>query len=479
MTRIKEKIMNLDDFRKNAHRLVDWMADYLENIEDYPVKPATKPGEILARLDEKAPTDPEQMDDIFRDFQEIILPGMTHWQHPGFMAYFPANASPPSVLAEMLTATLAAQCMSWQTSPAATELEERVMDWLRDMTGLPPGFHGVIQDSASTSMLVAFLVARERLNEFKTNHSGLDGAGRHCCYASAEVHSSTDKGIRMAGLGSDNLRKIPLDENFSMIPAELDKAIRADIAAGHKPTCVVATLGSTSLSAIDPLRAIGEICRKYRVWLHVDAAWAGSALILPEYRWMINGIGLADSFVFNPHKWLLTQFDCSAFFIRDKAALIRSFEILPEYLKTREGNRVNNYRDWGPGLGRRFRALKLWFVIRSYGITGLQDHVRRHIDMGHALAKRVEKEPDFELLAPNPLALFCFRYHPENISEDLLDSLNERIFEAINDSGEIYLTQTRINGKYAIRLVSGSPWTTRQHIDKAWQIIKDMARKTK
>ncbi len=471
--------MNSQDFRKNAHKFVDWMADYMENIESYPVKPLTKPGEIMAQLPLFAPTDPEPMDDIFRDFQDIIMPGMTHWQHPGFMAYFPANASPPSILAEMLTSTLAAQCMSWQTSPAATELEERVLDWLREMIGLPANFHGVIQDTASTAMLAAFLTARETLNDYQTNHRGLSKAGRHCCYASAEVHSSTDKGIRMAGLGSDNLRKIPVDENFTMIPVELDKAIAADIEDGHKPTCVVATLGSTSLSAIDPLEAIGEICRKYDVWLHVDAAWAGSALVLPEYQWMIKGIEYADSFVFNPHKWLLTQFDCSAFFIRDKAALIRTFEILPEYLKTREGDQVNNYRDWGPVLGRRFRALKLWFVIRSYGITGLQNHIRRHIEMTHTLAEQIDREQDFELLAPNPLALFCFRYHPDDKSEAQLDALNERIFEAINDTGDIYLTQTRINGKYAIRLVSGAPATEQKHLDKAWQIIKNISRAAK
>ncbi len=471
--------MDLKDFRNNAHKFVDWMADYMENIESHPVKSAAKPGEILAQLPEKPPVEPEDMDDIFQDFQDIIMPGMTHWQHPGFMAYFPANASPPSVLAEMLTSALAAQCMSWQTSPAATELEERVMVWLRDTIGLPANFHGVIQDTASTAMFVAFLTARERLNDFKTNHTGLGGTGRHCCYASAEVHSSTDKGIRMAGLGSDNLRKISLDENFSMIAAELEKAISADIAAGHKPTCVIATLGSTSLSAIDPLQEIGEICKKYRVWLHVDAAWAGSALVLPEYQWMIGGIENVDSFVFNPHKWLLTQFDCSAFYVKDKTALIRTFEILPEYLKTREGDRVNNYRDWGPQLGRRFRALKLWFVMRSYGITGLRDHIRRHIDMTRKLAEQVDKEPDFELLAPGPLALFCFRYHPQNMTEDQLDALNERIFEAINDSGEIYLTQTRINGKYAIRFVSGAPATEQRHIDRAWQIIKKTALETK
>jgi len=468
--------MDLKEFRKQAHLMVDWMADYLENIEDYPVKSPVKPGEISAKLPSHAPASGEAMDDIFQDFQDIILPGMTHWQHPNFMAYFPANASPPSILAEMLSSTLAAQCMSWQTSPAATELEGHVMGWLGDLIGLPSGFHGVIQDTASSAMLVAFLSARERINDYQSNHTGLNGRGLHTCYASEEVHSSTDRAIRMAGLGSDHLRKIPLDENFAMKAEELDRAIKADLAAGHKPTCVVATLGSTSLSAIDPLKAIGQVCQKHGVWLHVDAAWGGSALVLPEFRWMIEGIEQVDSFVFNPHKWLLTQFDCSAYFVRDKGALIRTFEILPEYLKTREGDQVNNYRDWGIPLGRRFRALKLWFVIRSYGIEGLQNHIRRHIDMCQNLAKTVAAEPDFEVLAPTPLALFCFRYHPEGAALTGLDQINMELFEKINDTGKLYLTQTKIRGDFAIRFVSGSPMTEQHHIDAAWKLIKDMAR---
>lgn len=469
--------MDLKNFRTQAHKMVDWMADYLENIEDYPVKSPVKPGEISAQLPAHAPLQGEAMDDIFQDFQDIIMPGMTHWQHPNFMAYFPANASPPSILAEMLTSTLAAQCMSWQTSPAASELEGHVMGWLRDMIGLPDSFHGVIQDTASSATMVAFLTARERMNDFKTNHTGLSKSGLHTCYASEEVHSSADKGLRMAGLGSDNLRKIPLDENFAMIPEALDKAIAADIMAGHRPTCVVATLGSTSLSAIDPLKAIGEVCKKHGVWLHVDAAWGGSALVLPEFRWMIEGIEQVDSFVFNPHKWLLTQFDCSAYFVRDKAALIQTFEILPEYLKTREGDQVDNYRDWGIPLGRRFRALKLWFVIRSYGTEGLQNHIRRHIDMCQSLAAKVAAEPDFEVLAPTPLALFCFRYHPEAMGEEELEQINATLFEKINDTGKLYLTQTRIKGRYAIRFVSGSPQTKQRHIDGAWDLIRETARR--
>ncbi|WP_417319422.1 pyridoxal phosphate-dependent decarboxylase family protein [Emcibacter sp.] len=467
--------MDNSEFRKQAHKFVDWMADYLEHVEDYPVKSTARPGEITAQIPDSAPATGENMDDIFQDFQNIILPGMTHWQHPGFMAYFPANASPPSVLAEMLTSTLAAQCMSWQTSPAATELEERMMDWLRQLTGLPEEFVGCIQDTASTATLAALLCARERLHKFATNHSGLSIAGTHTTYASAEVHSSVDKAVRIAGLGSDNLRKITVDENFAMNPEDLEHAIESDLNAGCIPTCVVVTLGSTSLSAIDPLRKIGEICQKYKIWLHVDAAWAGSALVLPEFRWMIDGIDLADSLVFNPHKWLLTQFDCSAFFVRDKAALIQTFEILPEYLKTREGDRVNNYRDWGIQLGRRFRALKLWFVLRSYGQEGLQNHLRKHIGFCQDLARKVEDHREFELLAPHPLALFCFRYKPEGLDKEELDLANERLLEKINDSGKLYLTQTRINGQYALRFVSGSPTTEQRHIDEAWALIQNIA----
>ena len=467
--------MDNEEFRKQAHKLVDWMADYLENLEDYPVRSQAKPGEILAQLPDGPPQSGEDMDRIFRDFQDIILPGMTHWQHPGFMAYFPANASPPSVLAEMLTSALAAQCMSWQTSPAATELEERMMDWLRQLTGLPEEFVGCIQDTASTATLAAVLSARERRHQFSTNHSGLSITGTHTTYASAEVHSSADKAVRIAGLGSDNLRKISVDENFAMCPGDLENAIVSDLNAGCTPTCVIATLGSTSLSAVDPLRRIGEICRKYDIWLHVDAAWAGSALVLPEFRWMIDGIELVDSLVFNPHKWLLTQFDCSAFFVRDKEALIRTFEILPEYLKTKEGDRVNNYRDWGVQLGRRFRALKLWFVIRSYGQAGLQAHLRKHIGFCQDLAEKVDRHPDFELLAPHPLALFCFRYRPAGTDEKALDSLNETLLEKINDSGRLYLTQTRIGGRYALRFVSGSPYTEQHHIDEAWSLIQNTA----
>ena len=312
----------------------------------------------------------------------------------------------------MLTATLGAQCMLWQTSPAATEMEDRVLDWLRRMIGLPEGFVGVIQDTASAATLCALLSARERRSEWRTNETGLAGAPAFTAYCSAEAHSSVDKAVRIAGLGSANLRKIAVDSRFAMRAEALDEAIRSDAAAGRTPLFAVATLGTTGSSGFDPLRGIGEVCRAHGIWLHVDAAWAGSALVLPEQRWMIEGIEHAESFVFNPHKWLFTNFDCSAYFVRDPAALVRTFEILPEYLKSPEAGRVTDYRDWGIPLGRRFRALKLWFVLRSYGVEGLRTRIHVHIDMAQALAAKIEAAPDFELLVPPVLSLLCFRYRP-------------------------------------------------------------------
>ncbi len=469
--------MNTEDFRRHAHEFVDWMADYLEGIEAYPVRAQVEPGEIAARLPASPPAEGEPMERIFADFKELILPGITHWQHPSFFAYFTANSSPPSVLAEMLTATLAVQGMSWQTSPAATELETLVMDWLRQLIGLPEGFAGVIHDTASVATLSALLTARERALDWRVKDAGLAGSGPLVTYASAEAHSSVDKAVRIAGLGEDNLRKIPTDAGGGLEAAGLARAIEADLAAGRKPVCVVATLGSTGRSGFDPLRAIGEICRAHGIWLHVDAAWAGSALVLPEQRWMIDGIERADSFVFNPHKWLFTNFDCTAFFVRDPDALTRTFAIQPEYLRTREGEAVINYRDWGIQLGRRFRALKLWFVIRSYGAEGLREKIAAHIAWARELAEQVEAAADFELLAPARLAMLCFRYRP-SLAEDSerLNALNQRLLEALNDSGQLYVTHTRIDGAYAIRFNIGQTSSERRHVQEAWTQIRDTAR---
>jgi len=466
--------MNLDEFRRHAHAFVDWMAEYLERVETYPVRAQVKPGEIAARLPLSPPEHGEPMEQIFADFQSVILPGMTHWQHPSFFAYFQANTSPPSLLAEMLTATLGAQCMLWQTSPAATELETRVLDWLRQMIGLPEGFTGVIQDSASSAILCAILTAREQASGWRVNEEGVSGS--LTVYCSSETHSATEKGATIAGLGRRNVRKIPVDDRFAMRPDALETAIATDLAAGARPVCVVASLGTTGVGAMDPLRPIGEVCRRHAAWLHVDAAWAGSALVLPEHRWLLDGIEHVDSFVFNPHKWLFTNFDCSAYFVRDPDALVRTMEILPAFLKTRERGQVIDYRDWSVQLGRRFRALKLWFVLRSYGQAELRRMIAAHIDLAREAAGWIEAAPDFELMAPRSLSLITFRYHPAGVDGAELDRLNERLVEALNDSGALYLTQNRVRGAYAIRLVIGQTRTERRHVEAAWKKIAETAR---
>jgi aromatic-L-amino-acid decarboxylase len=453
------------------------MADYFDTIGQRPVKSEVKPGEVLELLPASPPDKPENFDRMMEDFKTIVLPGITHWQHPGWHAYFTANNSFPSILAEMLTATLGAQCMSWQTSPAATELEERVMQWLQKMTGLPENFTGVIQDTASTATLVSLLTAREKASNYSINQIGFRPENCFTIYCSTEAHSSIERAVKIAGFGQENLRKIPVDNNFAMIPSALEEAINEDINNDFRPLAVVAAIGTTGSTAIDPLEAIGEICQKYNLWLHVDAAWAGTALILPEMRYMFKGIEFADSLVFNPHKWMFTNFDCSAYFIKDKAALIRTFEILPEYLKTPEGQRVNNYRDWGIQLGRRFRALKLWFVIRSFGVEGLQEKIRNHILWAKTFAGWVVNEPGFELLAPAPLATVCFRLKPAvPADESKINELNERFLSKINEPGQIFLTHTKLNGKYTIRFVVGQTNTAFLHVENAWDIIKNAAK---
>jgi len=467
--------MTNQEFRKYAHELVDWMADYLENLEQYPVKPPVKPGDIKAQLPHHAPEQGEAFEQIFQDFKDIIVPGMTHWQHPKYFAYFPAMNSEPSILAEMLTATLGAQCMIWLTSPAAEELEERTMEWLRDMLGLPQHFTGVIQDTASTATLVALLTAREVVSDFRINQSGWQGDEKYRIYASSQAHSSIDKAVRIAGFGIDNLIKIGVDENYAMIPSQLAQAIRQDIRDGYRPLCVVSCIGTTSSTAIDPVESIATIAKLHGLWHHVDAAYAGSALLLPELRWMSKGLESADSFVFNPHKWMLTNFDCSAYFVKDKAALVNTFSILPEYLKTDADKEVNNYRDWGIQLGRRFRALKLWFVIRSYGIEGLREKIRQHIGWAQWLKMQVEQAPDFELMAPVPLNLVCFRYHPAGVDDEAeLESINSTLLQKLNDSGKIFLTQTKLNGKYILRLVGGTNHLTFEDVQEAWALVQEL-----
>lgn len=473
--------MTPQEFRKHAHTLVDWMADYMASVEEQPVRAQVLPGDIAAKLPAAAPDVAEPFEAIFADFERIVMPGITHWQHPSFFAYFPANSSPPSVLAEMLTATLAAQCMLWQTSPAATEMEARMMEWLGAMTGLPATFRGVIQDSATSATLAALLVAREKATGWRGNEDGLAALGAEglklTVYVSEEAHSSVEKTMKAAGFGRASLRKIPADDDFAMRPRALRDAVARDVAAGFTPACIVASIGGTGTGAMDPLRAVGEIARDHGIWLHVDAAWAGSALILPEHRGLIDGIEHVDSFVFNPHKWLMTNFDCTAFFVRDAQALERTLALVPEYLRSRQAGTVTDYQNWSVPLGRRFRALKLWFVIRAYGVEGLQAILRRHIALAGDLFARVSGEPDFEIMSPLRLALFGFRYRPNGLDDEAaLDVLNERLLHALNDSGELYVTQNRVRGRYAIRFSIGQTNTQARHVDAAWRKIAQTAR---
>ena len=467
--------MDSNEFRRYGHEIVEWIARYFENVEQYPVKSRVRPGEIKNELPELPPSGSESFDLFMKDFDEVIMPGITHWQSPNFFAYFPANSSPPSVLAEMLTAALGAQCMLWETSPAAAELEERMMEWLRSMTGIPPEFEGVIQDSASSATLAALITAREKVTRFRSNREGLSDAGRLRIYVSTQTHSSVEKGAGIAGFGRDNLVKVAVRSDFSMDPGALEMAIQKDIAQGYVPCCAVATLGTTGTTAIDPLREIGVICRKHGIWLHVDAALGGTALLLPEMRWMADGIEYVDSLVFNPHKWMFTNFDCSAYFVRDAASLIRSFEILPEYLKTRTRGEVNDYRDWGIPLGRRFRALKLWAVIRSYGVEGLQSAIRGHIRLAKMLAGLIEADRNFGLMAPVPLNTVCFRYCPAGMSDKDANTLNEKINHALNDTGKIYLTHTKVEGRYVLRMVTAQTGVAERHILQAWDLIRETA----
>ncbi len=464
------------EFRKYAHEFVDWMADYLENIDKLPVKSQVKPGEIFSKIPDQPPGTSESMDDIFGDFKDVILPGMTHWQSPNYFAYFTANSSYPSVLAEMLTSTMAAQCMVWETSPAAAELEEKVMNWLRDMIGLPESFEGVIQDTASTATLVALLTAREKLSGYSINEKGFSGDEKYRIYCSSEAHSSIEKAVKMAGFGRQNLVKIEVDDTLAIRPESLKQAIENDISEGKTPLCVVAALGTTGTVAIDPLKPIAEICRNHNIWLHVDAAYAGTALVLPEQRWMIEGIEEADSFVFNPHKWMFTNFDCSAYYVKDTEALIRTFEILPEYLKTGTRGQVNDYRDWGVQLGRRFRALKLWFVIRDFGVDGIQKKVKEHLDWASELAGQIKESEDFELLEPQHLGLVCFRYRPgEERDKERLNAMNQELMQILNESGDIYLTHTKVDGFIILRMVIGQTNVTRDHVQRAWNLILQTA----
>ncbi len=470
-------MLNPKDFKKEAGPVVDWIDRYMNNIKSLPVKSKIEPGDIYAAIPDEAPLESESMEQIMEDFDHIILPGMTHWQHPGFHAYFPANSSVESVLAETLTSAMGAQCMIWETSPAAAELEQRMMEWLRDAMGMPGSFEGVIQDSASSASLVSLITAREVATGFRSNEEGVPPNLR--VYCSKETHSSIEKGVAVCGIGTKNLVKIGVDQQMRMDPSELEERIKEDLDAGLKPCAVVAAIGTTSTVAVDPLEEIAAICKKYGIWLHVDAAYAGTALLLPEYRWMIKGIEQADSFVFNPHKWMFTNFDCSVYLVKDAELLIKTFEILPEYLKTKTRGAVNDYRDWGVPLGRRFRALKLWFVIRSFGLEGIREKLRAHIEMNINFSRALEQIDSMHLPLKPFLNFSCFRLQPKEIENpDALNRLNEAFLEEINREGKLFLTHTRIDGLFTIRMLIGQTYVEEGDVDKSLDLIREAAENT-
>ena len=474
--------MTPGEFRRCGHAVVERIARYMEEIERYPVLSQVEPGSIRERLPHAAPEHGEPFSDVLRDVDEIVMPGITHWQSPNFFAYFPANASGPSILGDLLSSGLGVQGMLWATSPACTELETHVLDWLVELLGLPDRFRsttaggGVIQDTASSSTLTALLAARERASAGSVNEHGV-GFGpdrgspqRLTVYTSRHAHSSIEKAVKIAGLGRTNLRLVDAAARHAMRPDALEAAIAADRAAGATPAMVSATVGTTSSGAVDPVRAIGEVCRREGVWLHVDAAHAGSAAICPEHRGLVDGGELADSYTFNPHKWLLTNFDCNCFWVADRAALIGALSILPEYLRNRAttSGDVIDYRDWHVPLGRRFRALKLWFVIRHYGAEGLRAHVRRSVALADWFAAQVEASDGFELAAPVSVLLVCFRHRAG-------DAFNQALMDRLNRSGALYLTHTRLDDRLVLRLAVGGPATRREHVEAAWTRIVEAA----
>jgi aromatic-L-amino-acid decarboxylase len=468
--------MTQEEFRSHGHAMVDWIAEYYSRVESLPVLSQVEPGQIRASLPAQPPVNGEPFENMLRDVEKLILPGITHWQSPNFFAYFSAAVSGPSILGELLSAGLGVQGMLWATSPACTELETHVLDWLVGMMSLPEKFlssnvgGGVIQDTASSASLCALLAARERATNFASNQRGCDG--KLVAYTSSQAHSSIEKAIQVAGIGKQNLRLIEVDDEFSMRPEALARQIEQDRRTGSVPFFVCGTVGTTSSNAIDPIREIGAICQKEHLWLHVDAAMSGTAALCPEFRQIHDGLELVDSYCFNPHKWMFTNFDCDCFYVADRKALIQTLSVLPEYLRNKatESGAVIDYRDWQVPLGRRFRALKLWFVIRHYGVEGMQHHVRRHVELAQEFAQWVKKDNRFELVAPVPLNLICFRHKAG-------DEVNQKIMERLNRSGDLFLTHTRLNDKLTLRVCVGQANTEQRHVENAWKRIQEEADK--
>ncbi len=462
--------MTPDEFRRHGHQVIDWIAQYMEQVEQYPVLSQVAPGVIRGQLPAQPPRAGEPFEALLRDVDDILLPGITHWQSPNFFAFFPANNSGPSILGDLLSSGLGVQGMLWATSPACTELETHVLDWLAGMLDLPAVFRstgtggGVIQESASSAAICALLAARERCSQYATNAQGM--SGRMTAYASTQAHSSIEKAMMVAGLGRENLRLIDVDSQFAMDPQRLEQAIAEDRQAGLQPCWVVASVGTTSSGAIDPLPEIGEICARHGLWLHVDAAMYGTAGLCPEFRAMFRGMERADSFCFNPHKWMFVNFDCDAFYVADRAALIRTLSVLPEYLKNQATatGAVIDYRDWQISLGRRFRALKLWFVIRSFGVDELQRLVREHVELAQQFAGWVDADESWERVTPTPLNLVTFRHRDG-------DEATQWILEQVNRTGRTYLSHTKLGGRFVIRMSIGQTGTQLRHVRSAWDLL--------
>ncbi|HLJ69108.1 MAG TPA: pyridoxal-dependent decarboxylase [Chloroflexota bacterium] len=463
-----------EDLRRYGEQIVSWLAGYFEELEHFPVLSQMQPGEIRRALPTSAPESPESMDTILRDFEEIILPGVTHWNHPSFFAYFAITGSAPGILAEMLAAGLNVNAMLWRTSPAATELEMTALDWLRQLIGLPPEFEGVIYDTASISSLVAMAAAREAagLHIRERGMAGRSDLPPLRLYCSEQAHSSIEKDAITLGIGQEGVRKIPTDDEFRLDPMALRHAIDRDLAAGCRPFCVVATVGTTSTTSIDPVPEIANICQEHGIWLHVDAAYGGAAAIVPEMRWVLAGADRADSLVVNPHKWLFTPVDCSVFYSRRLETVRAAFSLVPAYLQTAEGDAVRDYMNYGPQLGRRFRALKLWFVLRAYGREGIIARLNEHIRLARLFERWLRQDADWEVVAPVPFSTVCFRAHPRGVPEADLDRLNAAIEQIVNSRGRVFLSHTELNGRYILRLAVGNLRTEERHLHTAWDELR-------
>jgi len=466
--------MPAEEFEASGRRAVAWAAEYLAHPERYPVLARTRPGDIRTALPAAPPRRGESMERILTDFERVVLPGITHWNHPSFFAYFAITGSAPGILGELLASTLNVNAMLWKTSPAATELEEVALDWLRQMVGLPDVFTGIIMDTASVASLCAIAAAREAVAEHRFREDGMAGGPRLRLYTSEQAHSSIEKAGIVLGLGRAGVRKIPADAAFRMDVDALRRAVAEDRSAGWRPFCVAATVGTTSTTSVDPVPAIAEVCRREDLWLHVDGAYAGMAAVAPEFRWVLEGCERADSVVINPHKWLFTPIDCSAFYCRRPDVLRAAFSLVPEYLRTAEGEAagVRDFMDYGVQLGRRFRALKLWMVIRYFGWEGLAARIREHIRLGQLLASWIDEEPEFERLAPAPFSTVCFRARPRGLPPERLDELNAALLDAVNATGEAYLSHTRLHGRFTLRLAIGNIRTTEAHVRAAWDLLR-------